>query len=144
MNMINPWGELREPAAMSQPYRIVPFPGVELKYPAAVPPQTRKIIPFPGTAGKAPEEREPIPESGPSFAEHCAVFKGVDFGNKYTRGKIVWALWSLKIHSLEELAETPAAKILTRHRIGPKTLERIRAALESRGFTLGGDWDAPV
>jgi hypothetical protein len=102
------------------------------------------IIYFPGAwqekpsePPKAPEIRRKIPNdpvSLPPFEAHCEGFKGVDFGSAHAR--ILWALYYLRIHSLEELAGTPASKLKLRHRIGRKSLELIQAALESRGFTL--------
>jgi hypothetical protein len=92
-----------------------------------------RIIPFPGTAAATPDRRDL--ESRLSFAEHREAFRGVDFGGNPTRGRIVSALWSLNIHSLEELAK-PASleKLRERRNMGPKTLARIRAALESNGI----------
>ena len=66
-----------------------------------------------------------------SFAEHCEAFKGVDFGGNPTGGRILWALYRYRIHSIEELARTQAAKLLDCRRIGPKSVERIRSALRS-------------
>jgi hypothetical protein len=102
-----------------------------------IPPLKREgnIIYFPGAwREEAPEE--PLP---PPFAEHCEAFKGVDFGGIQER--ILWALYYLRIHSLEELAKTPVSKLKLRYRIERKSLEIIHATLESRGYTLGKDWD---
>jgi hypothetical protein len=105
-----------------------------------LPPLKREgnIIYFPGAWQKeAPEIRRKIPNdpaSLPPFEEHREGFKGVDFGSAHAR--ILWALYYLRIHSLEELAGTPASKLKLRNRIGRKSLELIQATLESRGFTL--------
>jgi hypothetical protein len=76
----------------------------------------------------------PYEEPRLSFAEHCEAFKGVDFGGNPTGGRILWVLYHNRIHSIEELARTPATELLNYRRVGPKTLERIRAALESQGI----------
>jgi hypothetical protein len=110
-----------------------------------LPPLKREgnIIYFPGAwQEEAPEVRRKIPNDPaplPPFEEHCEGFKGVDFGSIHAR--ILWALYYLRIHSLEKLAGTPASELKLRNRIGRKSLEIIHAALESRGFTLGDDWD---
>jgi hypothetical protein len=99
------------------------------------------IIYFPGAwQGEPPElpkasEEPPLPP----FDEHCEGFSGVDFGG--IRARILWALYYLRIHSMEELARTPVSKLKFRNRIGRKSLERILVALESRGYTSGKDWD---
>jgi hypothetical protein len=70
-----------------------------------LPPHKREgnIIYFPGAwqevPPKAPEE-PPLPP----FDEHCEGFSGVDFGG--IRARILWALYYLRVHSLEELAGT--------------------------------------
>jgi hypothetical protein len=56
----------------------------------------------------------------------------VDFGS--IQDRIIWTLYYLRIHSLEELAKTPASKLRLRNRIGRKSLECILAVLESRGL----------
>jgi hypothetical protein len=101
------------------------------------------IIYFPGAwPEETPEPpREPERPLPPPFAEHCEGFNGVDFGGNPNGGRILWALHYLRIHSLEELAKTPVSKLRLRYRIGRKSLEIIHAALESRGYTLGKDWD---
>jgi hypothetical protein len=81
-------------------------------------------------ANPAPEESG-LAVRGVSFAEHCENFAGVDFGvgNKW-RGRILWALYSIRVHTLEELGNQTAIKKLCEKRgIGPKTFEQIRSAL---------------
>jgi hypothetical protein len=68
------------------------------------------------------------------FAEHCEAFKGVDFGGNPTEGRILWALYHNRIHSIEELVRTPASKLLDCRHVGEKNPERIRAALKSNGI----------
>jgi hypothetical protein len=106
---------------------------------SALPPLRREgnIIYF---SGARPEEAPESPKEPPipCYDEHCESFSGVDFGGIQKR--ILWALYNLRIHSLEELAKTPVSKLKLRYRIGCKSLEIIHAALESRGFALGDDW----
>jgi hypothetical protein len=104
------------------------------------------IIYFPvpaGTQASEPSEH-PAPYEEPrlSFAAHCEAFEGVDFGGNPTGGRILWALYHNRIHSIEELARTPAIKLLDFRRIGQKTLGRIRAALESKGI-VSEAWGIP-
>jgi hypothetical protein len=97
------------------------------------------IIYFPAPAEmQAPDPAEhPASYEEPrlSFAAHCEAFEGVDFGGNPTGGRILWALYHNRIHSIEELARTPATNLLDCRRIGQKTLGRIRAALESKGIS---------
>jgi hypothetical protein len=92
------------------------------------------IIYFPGAWQEEPPEPSKAPEEPPlpQFDEHCEGFKVVDFGSIHDR--ILWALYYLRIHSLEELAKTPVSKLKLRYRIGRKSLECILAVLESRGL----------
>jgi hypothetical protein len=104
----------------------------------------KKIICFPGAWQEEPTDPAEHPalyeEPRPPFAEHCEAFKGIDFGGNPAGDRILWALYHNRIHSIEDLARTPAAELLGYRRIGKKILERIRAALKSRGFALGDDW----
>jgi hypothetical protein len=104
------------------------------------------IIYFPAPAGmQAPDPAEhsaPYEEPRLSFAEHCEAFRSVDFGGNPTGGRILWALYRNRIHSIEELARTPATNLLDCRRIGQKTLGRIRAALESKGISSEA-WGIP-
>jgi hypothetical protein len=54
------------------------------------------IIYFPGTWQEEAPEQPPLPQ----YDEHCEGFKGVDFGSIHDR--ILWALYYLRIHSLNE------------------------------------------
>jgi hypothetical protein len=87
------------------------------------------IIYFPGAWQEVPPKAPEEPPQ-PQFNEHCKGFNGVDFGSTHVR--ILWALYYLRIHSLEELVRTPVSKLKFRSRIGRKSLERILAVLESR------------
>jgi hypothetical protein len=103
-----------------------------------------KIIAFPGVYKGTPPEpktpREPEPEM--SYGDCCEAFKDFKAGKaRYLGMRIILAFCSLHIHSLEELAKTPVNKLLRIRGIGRKSIECIRADLESRGFTLGRDWD---
>jgi hypothetical protein len=105
-------------------------------------PETRgNIIHFPGAwQGSKPREPPKAPEQRKmSFDEHCEGFKDVRFGNYY-HTRIMWALYDIDIHNLEDLARMPVNELLKHRNIGRKTIECIRAALESRGFVLGKDW----
>jgi hypothetical protein len=95
----------------------------------------RKIIPFPARNAierkqeppKAPEQRKV------SLEEHCEGFKGVQFG-AYYHTRIIYALYDLHIHSLEELVKTPPDELSKHRGIGAKTFEIIRSVLESNGI----------
>jgi excisionase family DNA binding protein len=77
-----------------------------------------------------------------SFREHSEGFKKVGFNNnKKIDTRIIRVLYDLHIHTLEELAKTPASTLLKIRNIGSKTIECIRATLESQGFILGKDWN---
>jgi hypothetical protein len=95
----------------------------------------RNIIYFPGAwQDEAPDlvEHPAVHEEPrPSFAEHCGAFKGVDFGGNPTGGRIIWALYHRRIHSIEELARTPTAQLLDCRCFGQKTFERIQTALKN-------------
>jgi hypothetical protein len=110
------------------------------------PRRENNIIYFPTPAGtQAPNPAKHFAlyeEPRLSFAEHCEAFKGMDFGGNPTRGRILWALYHNRIHSLEELAGTPATKLLDYRGVGQKTLERIRAALASKGI-VSEAWGIP-
>jgi hypothetical protein len=85
------------------------------------------------------------PEYKLSFAEHSKIFKDAGFERFKAMGtKILWSLYYLHIHSLEELAKNPLKKLWCGRNIGNKSLECIRAVLESRGFTLNKDWHEEV
>jgi hypothetical protein len=122
----------------------------QFKYGSPLPPLKREgnIIYFPGAwQGETPAHAghsAVYEEPWPSFAEHCEAFKGVDFGGSPNGGRILWALYHNRIHGIEELVRTPAVKLLGFHYVGEKTLERIRVALESRGYTLGKDWNMAI
>jgi hypothetical protein len=95
------------------------------------------------TGTQAPDPAEqPAHEEELSFTEHREAFKGVDFGGNPTECRILWALYRNRIHSIEKLARIPATKLLDCRRIGEKTLEQIRAALESRGIASEA-WGIP-
>ena len=110
------------------------------------PERENNIIYFPAPAGMpAPDYADPpAPYEEPklSFAEHREAFKGVDFGGNPAGGQILWALYRYRIHSIEELARTPAAKLLNCRRLGPKSVERIRAALRRNGI-VSEAWGIP-
>jgi hypothetical protein len=110
------------------------------------PERKNNIIYFPTPAGmQAPDPaKHPAPYEEPklSFAEHCEAFKGVDFGGNPTGGRILWALYRYRIHSIKELARTPAAKLLDCRRIRPKSVERIRSALRS-SHIVSEAWGIP-
>jgi integration host factor subunit beta len=99
------------------------------------------IICFPGAWREETPDPPKAPEKPPlpSFEDHCEGFSGADFGGIHHR--ILWALYYLRVHSLDDLAKTPVSKLRLRNRIGRKSLERILAALESRGYAPGKDWD---
>jgi DNA-directed RNA polymerase alpha subunit len=105
-----------------------------------LPPLKREgnTIYFPGAwprePPKAPEQRKL------SFSEHREGFKDVTFGSYY-HTRIMWTLYDLDIRSLEDLVRTPVNELLKHRNIGCKTIECIRAVLESRGFVLGKDWN---
>jgi hypothetical protein len=101
-----------------------------------------KIIYFPGTwQGEKPREPPKAPAKRVwSFEDHCEAFEGVQFG-AYYHTRIMWTLYDLHIHSLEELAKTPVNTLLRQRNMGHKTIEHIRTVLENRGFTLGKDWE---
>jgi hypothetical protein len=90
-----------------------------------------------------PHDEPEQPESKLSFEEHCEGFKGVRFGAHY-HTRIMWTLYDLHIHSLEELAKTPPVVLLIRRSMGRKSLACIRTVLESRGVILGKDWDLAI
>jgi excisionase family DNA binding protein len=93
-----------------------------------------------GESKAAPHQEKP--EHNLSFAEHREAFKDVLL--EYPKGmrtRIIQVLYNIHIHSLEELAKTPASILLNKRNIGCKSLKCIRTVLENRGFTLGKDWD---
>jgi hypothetical protein len=110
-----------------------------------LPPLRREgnIIYFPGAWREEIPEPPKAPEEPPlpSFEEHCEGFEGATFGSISIHSRIIWALYYLRIHSLDDLSRTPVSKLRLRNRIGLKNLECILAVLESRGYALGKDWD---
>jgi excisionase family DNA binding protein len=77
-----------------------------------------------------------------SFREHSEGFKKAGFNNnKKIDTRIIRVLYDLHIHTLEELAKTPASTLLKIRNIGSKTIECIRTTLESQDFILGKDWN---
>ncbi|MDR2178512.1 MAG: hypothetical protein LBP20_10820 [Treponema sp.] len=100
------------------------------------------IIYFPGAwQGSKPQEPPKTPEQrNLSVDAPREWFKDVTLGNYY-HTRIMWALYDLDIRSLEDLARTPINELLKHRNIGRKTIEYIRAVLESRGFVPGKDWN---
>jgi hypothetical protein len=93
------------------------------------------IICFPAPAGtRAPDPVKHCAlyeEPGLSFAEHREAFKGVDFGGNPTGGRILRALYRNRIHSIEELAKTPATKLPDHRRVGQKHLNESEPPLQA-------------
>ncbi|GHU14195.1 hypothetical protein FACS1894161_4740 [Spirochaetia bacterium] len=103
-----------------------------------------KIISFPEKwKGNAAPTKPEAPNCGkpmPSYSEYRAAFSHV-VNFKHLQTRILWALYNLRIRSLEDLAKTPPNKIMYQRNTGKKTLEAIRAVLESNGLLAGSEWD---
>ena len=104
-----------------------------------------KIIAFPIPEAKQKNAGEDSTPKKPDFTDWRKNFDDSGFEDyKFVGAKILWALYDLRINSLEELANTPPSKIMRCRNVGKKAIAIIKAVLEKNGLVTGGGWEAAL
>ena len=101
-----------------------------------------KIIAFPIKAKLQNTKERSAHENLPCYSDWLKNFKDSGFSDcRFVGGRILWALYSLRINSLDELANTPPRELMKRRNVGKKTIAVIKAVLEKNGFVLCREWE---
>jgi hypothetical protein len=90
------------------------------------------IIYFPGTWEESPKIPEP-PKPQPHIGDYLYE-QGIHF-----RANLVWALQDLGAYNLETIAALSVRELASRRGIGKKSIDDLRAFLQSRGLDLKGE-----
>jgi hypothetical protein len=103
-----------------------------------------KLIKFPIPEAKPKNAGEGL-ENKPDYSDFLKNFGHSGFADyKFVGGKILWALYFLRINSLEELANTPPSKIKSQRNIGEKALSIIKAVLKKNGLVPCREWETAL